>query len=191
MKTKMYTESNPYRGKEMRANVSKEVSLSRDLAPASVGSASDGHRESALLRSIVTATPATTELGPESIPQEWILSGAPVARGTVLARSRDWTSSTVVWDCTEGSFRWHYSQDETVYFLSGEAFLQLENGEERRFGAGDLGFFPAGTTCTWRVAGQCRKVAVLRETMWRPLGLCLKAWKKALRMVGLADKSPL
>ena len=36
-----------------------------------------------------------------------------------------------------------------------------------------------------------RKVAVLRETMWRPLGVCLKAWKKLLRIVGLAGKSPL
>ena len=173
--------------------MSKEVSLSRDAAmgPTSVGSTGGSAFESALLRSIVMATPATVELGPEPIPQEWILSGAPVARSKVLARSRDWTSSTVVWDCTEGSFRWHYSQDETVLFLSGEAFLLLENGEERRFGSGDLGFFPAGTTCTWRVSGQCRKVAVLKETMSRPLGLCLKAWKKALRVVGLAGKSPL
>jgi uncharacterized cupin superfamily protein len=172
--------------------VSKEVLLSDDAAvqPPSIGKVSRGF-ESALLRSIVVASPATTELDPEGIPQEWILSGAPVARGKVLARSRDLTSSTVVWDCTEGKFQWHYSQDETVYFLSGEAFLLLENGEERRFGAGDLGFFPAGTTCKWRVAGHCRKIAVLKETMWPPLGLGLKAWKKALRMVGLAGKSPL
>ena len=168
--------------------MAKEVSLSSDAA---VGSASSPHFESAILNSIVMATPANVELGPEPIPQEWILSGSPVSRSKLLARSRDWTSSTVVWDCTEGSFHWHYSQDETVLFLSGEAFLLLENGQERRFGPGDLGFFPSGTTATWRVAGQVRKIAVLKESMWPPFGLCLKAWKKLLRAIGLAGKSPL
>ena len=109
----------------------------------------------------------------------------------MLVRSRDYTESVVVWDCTAGSFRWHYSQDETLFVITGEAFLQLENGDERRFGPGDVGFFHAGTTCTWRVADYIRKVAVVRETMWRPLGMCLKGWKKMLRVVGLAGKSLL
>jgi hypothetical protein len=95
----------------------------------------------------------------------------------------------VGWDCTAGSFRWHYGQDETVLFISGEAFLIYENGEERRFGPGDMGFFPAGTTCHWRVARYVKKIAVLRESMWRPLGICLKAWKKFLRIFGLKNKS--
>jgi uncharacterized cupin superfamily protein len=166
--------------------VSKVVSLSR-----SAEQTGQVHLESALLRSIVMATPADVELGPEPIPQEWILSGTPVARSKNLVRSRDWASTVVVWDCTAGSFRWHYSQDETILIISGEAFLLLENGEERRFGPGEVGFFPAGTTCTWRVAENIRKVAVLRESMWRPLGVCLKAWKKLLRIVGLSGKSPL
>jgi uncharacterized cupin superfamily protein len=172
--------------------MSKEVFLSSDSPIAHISAErADEHFESAILRSIVVATPSEVDLSPEPIPQQWILSGSPVARGKVLARSRDWTSSTIVWDCTEGSFRWHYSQDETVLFLSGEAFLLLENGTERRFGPGDLGFFPAGTTCTWRVAGQVRKMAVLRENIWGPLGFCIKAWKKVLRLTGLSGKSAL
>jgi uncharacterized cupin superfamily protein len=166
--------------------VSNEVLLSRDAAVAG-----SGQLESALFRSIVAATPADVELAPEPIPQEWIISGTPVARGKMLVRSKDYTESVVVWDCTAGSFRWHYSQDETLLVISGDAFLLLENGSERRFGPGDLGFFHAGTTCTWRVADNIRKVAVVRETMWRPLGFGLKVWKKLLRVVGLAGKSPL
>lgn len=168
--------------------MSRVVSLSRD---ASLDRTGDGQPESALLRSIVMASPANVELNPEPIPQEWMLSGAPVARSRNLVRSHDWTSTVVVWDCTAGSFRWHYNQDEAILVISGEAFLVLENGAERRFGPGDVGFFPAGTTCTWRVADYIRKVAVLRESMWRPLGFCLKIWKKFLRIVGLAGKSPL
>ena len=152
---------------------------------------SESHPESAILRSIVMAMPANVELAPDPIPQEWVLNGTPTARSKILVRSRDWTSSVVVWDCTAGSFRWTYGQDETIFVISGDAFLLLENGEERRFGAGEVGFFPAGVTCNWRIAEHIRKVAVLRENMWRPLGFCLKVWKKLLRVAGLAGKSPL
>jgi uncharacterized cupin superfamily protein len=165
--------------------VSQEMSATHDVAVA------QNNSESALLRSIVMATPANVDLEPQPIPQEWVLSGTPVTRGKMLVRSKDYTETVVVWDCTAGSFRWHYSQDETLLVISGEAFLQLENGSERRFGPGDIGFFHAGTTCTWRVAHYIRKVAVVRETMWQPLGVCLKVWKKLLRIVGLSGKAPL
>jgi uncharacterized cupin superfamily protein len=144
-----------------------------------------------MARQILLATPASVELEPEPIPREWILSGTPEARSKNMLRSHDWTANVVVWDCTAGSFTWHYNKDEAILIVSGECFLIQENGEERRFGPGDLGFFPAGTTCKWRVADRVRKVAVLRETMWRPFGFCLKAWNKFLRIVGLAGKSPL
>jgi len=56
-----------------------------------------------------------------------------------------------------------------------------DDGEEHRFGAGDIAFFPAGTACTWRVTEYIRKVAVVRETIWPPLGFVLKVSKKILR----------
>jgi len=129
------------------------------------------------------------ELAPEPIPQDWIVSGTPIARSRNLSKSRDLASSIVVWDCTAGCFHWHYNQDETILVISGEAFLVNEDGDERRFGPGDVGFFPAGATSMWRVADRFRKVAVLRESMGRPLGFCLKAWKRLLRVVGSASKS--
>ena len=142
-------------------------------------------------QSIVVATPATVELDPEPIPRDWIVSGSPQARCKKLVRSRDWTSHIVVWDCTPGAFNWHYGMDETIVIISGEAFMINDKGEERRFGPGDMAFFPAGSSCTWRVTQHLRKVGVLRESMWRPLGLGLKAWRKGLRMIGLVGKSPL
>jgi uncharacterized cupin superfamily protein len=135
--------------------------------------------------SIVMTNPAVLDLEPSPIPANWILNGMPEAWSKNLARSRDWTSQIVVWECTPGHFTWHYSRDESVVVLSGEAFLVRENGEERRFGAGDLGFFPAGTTCTWRVTENFRKVAIMRETVGRPLGLGVKIWKKITRAVGV------
>lgn len=144
-----------------------------------------------MLQSILITTPSTLDLLPEVIPPEWISGGTPVARKVKIATSHDWTSSIVVWDCTPGRFQWHYMQDESVFVVSGEAFMVGENGEERRFGAGDFGFFPAGTTCNWRVTEHFRKVAVLREPMWRPLGFVFKVAKKALRAMGLLGKPQL
>jgi uncharacterized cupin superfamily protein len=144
-------------------------------------------------KSVVIATPSSIDLGLElePIPSDWVLNGTPASRSKNLARSHDWTSHIVVWECNAGSFHWHYSSDEVIIVVSGEAFMTNEKGEERRFGPGDLGFFPAGSSCKWRVPVGIRKVAVLRETMWRPLGFGLKLWNKLLRSVGLAGKSPL
>ena len=147
-----------------------------------------------MAKSIVIATPSTIALEPkpEPLPADWVLSGTPEARSKMLVRSHDWTSSIVAWECTAGSFHWHYNQDEAIMVVSGEAFMTTEKGDpERRFGPGDLGFFPAGTTCTWRVPEGIRKIAVLREPMWRPLGFGLKVWHKLLRTIGLTAKSPL
>jgi hypothetical protein len=50
-------------------------------------------------------------------------------------------------------------------------------------GPGDLGFFPAGTSCIWRIPERVRKVAILRETMWLPLGVGIKVWKRIRRIL--------
>src|SRR5271165_885556 len=171
------------------SDVSKVVSS--EMSMVQKEKASGRHADETTYRSIVVATAATVELEPEPIPSDWIVSGSPEARCKKLVRSRDWTSHVVVWDCTPGSFRWHYSMDETIVIISGEAFMINDRGEERRFGPGDLGFFPAGASCTWRITQPLRKVGILRESMWLPQGLCLKAWHKLLRIMGLAGKSAL
>ncbi len=148
-------------------------------------------KETTLLNSIVIAKSGEVELSPEPMPHEWITSGSPRVRKRVLSRSSDLTSALVVWDCTAGSFYWHFDVEETLLIISGEAFLQNGDGTETRFGAGDVGFFPAGTSCNWRVAEHVRKVAVLREPMWRPVGMVLKGWRKMLRTVGFTTaKAP-
>ncbi len=141
-------------------------------------------------RSIVMATAAAVDLNPAPISPDWILEGTPKARNKELSRSHDRTSYVVVWECTEGRFNWHYAKDEALVVLSGVAFITDEQGE-RRLGPGDLGFFPAGSSCTWRVTETVRKVAVLRDTMPRPMGFGVRAYGKLLRMMGLRGKSSL
>lgn len=144
-------------------------------------------------RSIVITSPLTVKLKSEAKPitPAWVLSGTPVSRTESLGRSHDWTSNNVVWECSAGRFDWHYVQDEALVVILGEAFINDGKGQERRLGPGDFAFFPAGCTATWRVPELVRKVAVVRETLWRPLGFSLKASKKLLRMAGLSGAAPL
>lgn len=140
---------------------------------------------------VVMVDPLTMELDPEPIRPEFILSGSPVARSKKVVTSHDWTSSTVVWDCTPGSFHWHYGNEETIYVLEGEAFMRQKDGEERRFAAGEVGFFYAGFSCDWRITKHFRKVAVIRTPLWAPVGFCVKVLEKVMVKVGLSKRSTL
>jgi uncharacterized protein len=139
---------------------------------------------------LLVDNPAAIVLKPEPVPHDWILSGNPEATATMLLRSPDWLQSIVVWECTPGRFNWHYNKDEVLFVISGHATLTSTNGDERDFGPGDTVFFPAGVSCTWLVRDTIRKVAILRETLFSPLGVFVRVWVKLLRTVGLAGKSP-
>jgi uncharacterized cupin superfamily protein len=132
-----------------------------------------------------------TDLEPSPISPDWILSGTPEARCKLLAKSYDGTAYVMVWECSAGRFKWHYVEDEIVTIISGEVFITPDKGEERRLGQGDMGFFPAGTSCEWRINDRVRKVAVLRKTLGLPLGVGVRAWYKLLNIAGLRGRSPL
>jgi uncharacterized cupin superfamily protein len=144
-----------------------------------------------MAKGVLIVSPREIALEPGGIPQGWILDGDPKTASKVLTRTHDWLANMVVWSCSAGSFHWHYNQDEAIMVLSGEAIMTDESGQQKRFGAGDFGFFPAGTSCNWCVPDHFHKVAVLKEATWRPLGLALKVWKKLLRTAGLRGRSPL
>jgi uncharacterized protein len=131
---------------------------------------------------------ADLPLDPDPMYEKWILTGNPVSRTKVLAVSPDGASKTVVWDCTSGTFYWHYRQDEAVLFLSGDAYLLEENGKEHRFAAGEFAFFPAGTVAKWRVDNYVRKIAFLSEPVG-PLAPVLRICNKVMRKLGLARLS--
>jgi hypothetical protein len=84
-----------------------------------------------------------------------------------------------------------YGEDETVVIVSGEVFIRTKKGEESRLGQRDMGFFPAGTSCLWRINHRVKKVAILRKDLPPPLGIGLRAWHKFLRVAGLRGQSPL
>jgi uncharacterized cupin superfamily protein len=119
-----------------------------------------------------------------------VIEGQPGSRSKTLSMSEDRISDVVLWECTAGLFNWHFVRDEVIFVLSGEAFIIEDDGRERRMGSGDVAFFPAGTACNFRVDDHFRKVAVLRETMTRPQGYALKAWKKLWRLAFPFSSAP-
>ncbi|HEX4409289.1 MAG TPA: cupin domain-containing protein [Xanthobacteraceae bacterium] len=133
---------------------------------------------------IIFAVPADVELAPAPIPPSWIVDGAPQAFSKRLAMSADGTSSVMAWSCTPGRFHWHYHIDETLHIISGEVFVTDEKGECHRLGAGDMVFFPAGTSSFWHVTKQVRKLAFCRHTIPMPVGFGLRVWNKLKSVVG-------
>jgi len=140
---------------------------------------------------LLVDNPAAIDLEPEPIPRDWILAGAPAASVKMLSRSRDWTSSIIVWECTPGRFSYHYNKDEILFVISGHATITNKEGQKLDFEPGAVVYVPAGTSCIWDIKDRIRKVAVMRESLSRPHGICVKAWAKLLRVAGVGGKSAL
>jgi uncharacterized cupin superfamily protein len=139
--------------------------------------------ENVMSKSLVFVAAGASDLKPAPIPADWILSGTPDTRNKELARSADRTAMVMDWSCTAGRFTWHYPEDEVLVVVSGEAFITDERGVEHRLGPGDLGFFPAGSSATWRITSQVRKFAVIRTNLPGFLVFALRVWNRLRRMV--------
>jgi uncharacterized cupin superfamily protein len=135
---------------------------------------------------------ANTDIELKSAPirREWILDGDPVARNQVLARSEDRMATTLVWDCTAGRFRWIYDVDETIHILDGEVRLTAADGSVKRLCAGDVVFFPAGSSATWQIDRYVRKLAFFRQPVPKSMSLFLRAFRKAAEMTDRGGAVP-
>jgi uncharacterized cupin superfamily protein len=122
------------------------------------------------------------DLGLSPIFPEWIRSGRPEARMRELARSEDRTTALLIWDCTAGEFDWHYDQDETIIIVAGETYITADDGEQV-LRPGDTAYFPAGSSCMWRIPLRVRKVAILRPSLPLPLSFSARAWGRMRALV--------
>jgi uncharacterized cupin superfamily protein len=118
------------------------------------------------------------ELKPAPIEPSWIIEGNPVASNATLSRSADGSASTLVWQCTEGKFNWHYDIDETIYIIEGSVVIESGGMKPTRFGPGDVVFFKNGASARWHVEGHVRKLAFCRRTQPRLVGLALRVASK-------------
>jgi uncharacterized cupin superfamily protein len=106
-----------------------------------------------------------SSFAPCPIRAGWIIEGSPVARVELLSSSADGTAGTYYWDCTAGRFNWIYDFDETLHILEGSVTLKEPSGRSLRVVAGDVVFFPAGSSAEWTVDKYIRKLAFCRTPL--------------------------
>jgi uncharacterized cupin superfamily protein len=126
-------------------------------------------------QAIVAASIDAVAMRPAPINPDWVLAGSPVARAGEIARSTDGTTLSAVWDCTAGTFNWHFGVDETVHIVDGEVEVSAPGFGPRMLRTGDAALFRAGTTARWHVPVYVKKIAYCRHPLPRPLGFALRA----------------
>jgi hypothetical protein len=131
------------------------------------------------------------EMTTSAIPERWLLSGDRRTRSKVLGKTDDKLAYVMLWECGSARFKWQYGKDEFLIIISGEAYLVLENGRETRFGPSDVGFFPAGSTATWRIPDHCRKIAILKPSLTPPVSFFARACNKVVVWAGLGNEPGL
>lgn len=127
--------------------------------------------------------PKNAIFNPAPITPEWIISGTPEARNAVVSVSGDGLASTILWECSAGSFNWYYDFDETVYFIDGSVTIADAQGEVQTCGPGDILVFPAGSHAIWTVHTPIRKMAVCKRLLPRRVQQAIGIMRKAKRMI--------
>lgn len=100
-------------------------------------------------------------LSPAPITTSWILDGDPVVRSAQWATAGGGTTTAHVWECTAGTFRWHFHADELVHILEGSVTITDADDHTFTLSVGDAAMFHAGTSSVWTVSTYVRKYAVL------------------------------
>jgi uncharacterized protein len=134
-------------------------------------------------RTLIETTNLAVNLTPKPIEPSWIVEGNPVAQWCVLSKSADGLASTMVWECSEGKFNWHYDFDETILILEGSIVLENDTMRPTRYGPGDVIFFKHGAHARWHVEGRVRKLAFCRTTQPVFLGLAARAISRIKRIL--------
>jgi uncharacterized cupin superfamily protein len=139
---------------------------------------------------MIETTDLKVKLTPRPIEPSWIIEGNPVAQGSVLSTSADGLACTIVWECSEGKFNWHYDFDETIMILEGAIVLESDAMPPTRYGPGDVIFFRNGAHARWHVQGRVRKLAFCRTAQPFLLGFALRAFNKLKRILLSSGKGP-
>lgn len=122
-------------------------------------------------------------LSDDPINPDWIISGQPVARAAQWSASKDGTTTTHVWDCTKGKFRWYFPSDEIVQIIEGAVTVKSGGVEKRTLRVGDAALFRAGSWSEWHVEDYVRKHAILSVPLHPSVSFGVRAVRKLGRMV--------
>lgn len=122
-------------------------------------------------------------LNDDPINEDWIISGTPKARAAQWSASKDGTTTTHVWDCTKGQFRWYFPADEIVHIMEGSVTVESDGSEKRTLRVGDAALFRAGSWSEWNVDEYVRKHAILSVPLHPSVSFVVRAARKISRIV--------
>ena len=141
--------------------------------------------------SLIETTHITVDLHPAPIEPSWIIDGDPQARARQLYKSLDRQVWTVVWECTEGRFNWHYSVDETILILEGSIVLESDFLPPTRYSAGDSILFRKGAHARWHVEGYVKKLAMCHRAVPAPIALIVRSLAVLTRALTSGNRASL
>lgn len=130
------------------------------------------------------------DLSPAPINPAWIRAGQPAARNALLAKSADGGGATYLWECTAGTFDWHYGFDETLYILEGSVVIETDTMGPTRYGPGDVIAFMSGARARWHIEAYIRKLAFCRRPEPRVLKLARAVWNRVKAFGRPARRAP-
>jgi len=145
--------------------------------------------------SAVTVGHATrTDWRPAPINPSWIIAGDPVAHYIPIGVGEDGYSSLSLWRCTEGSFRWTFGWEESVYITTGVVEIVAADGHADVLEAGSVALFQAGSTSIWTVRQPVQKMAVCRRAVNPQLAKIIRfmrrPWSLPALVIALAEWLP-
>jgi uncharacterized cupin superfamily protein len=132
--------------------------------------------------SLIETAAVGAKLKPAPIEPSWIIDGDPQASSCMLSWSADGSASTIVWQCTEGRFEWHYDFDETIMILEGSIVLESDTLAPTRYGPGDVILFREGARARWHVEGHVKKLAFCRKPQPALIAFAMRALGALKRM---------
>jgi uncharacterized cupin superfamily protein len=134
-------------------------------------------------RDLIRNAKTTSELKLSPIEPSWIIEGNPIAQASLISKSSDGLSWTMVWECSGGKFHWYYDIDESILVLEGSVVIESDTIPPTRYGPGDIIIFRNDDHARWHVERRVRKLAFCRKVPPVWIGFGLRALSKIKRTI--------
>jgi len=94
----------------------------------------------------------------KTLPAEKLLAGNPHIVNQLFFRDVPGDFTCGIWECTPGSFKAMYDEDEFYYMLEGKVVIRDDRGGAVTYLPGDVIVVPAGFVGSWDVVEYTRKI---------------------------------
>jgi len=94
----------------------------------------------------------------KTLPAEKLLAGNPHIVNQLFFRDVPGDFTCGIWECTPGSFKAKYEEDEFYYMLEGKVVIRDDTGGAVTYLPGDVIVVPAGFVGSWDVVEYTRKI---------------------------------